>query len=111
MLAVWVGPAVLAGPVAPSPRAVVAPGRTTPLIEAEPHTPTSGPLTSSVVKPGVNRGREVLGPATVLPVTVRGQVELGQETGRPLAVRDSEAAPAGVIGYPMQAAAVAAGIR
>ena len=73
--------------------------------------PTSGPQTSSVVKPGANRGREVLGPATVLVATVRGQVVLGQETGRPPAVRDSEAVQGGVIGYPMQAAAVAAGIR
>jgi len=107
VLAAWAGQVVLAGPVVPSPRAVEEPGRTTPRIEAEPPTPTSGPPTSSVVKPGVNRGREVPGPATVLPVTVRGQVVLGQETGPP-AVRGSGAVPAEVIGFPMQAAAAAA---
>jgi hypothetical protein len=64
-----------------------------------------------VVKPGVNRGREVLGPATVLAATVRGQVVPGQETGPPRVVRDSGEVPVEVIGYPMQAAAVAAGIR
>jgi hypothetical protein len=105
-----VGQAVLAGPVVPSPREVAAPGRTTLLIEAEPRTPTSGPPTSSVVKPGVNRGRGVRGPATGLPVTVRGKVELVQETGLPPAVRDSGAVPAGATGFPMPVA-VAAAIR
>jgi len=44
-------------------------------------------------------------------VEVWDRVELVQATGLPLAVRDSVEVPAGAIGYPMQAAAVVAGIR
>ena len=102
--------AVLAGPVVPSPRGVAARGLTTLRIEAGLPTPTSGPPTSSVVKPGHNRGSGVPGLATGPPVTVRDRVELVQATGLPPPVRDSAAVPAGATGYPMQAA-VAAGIR
>jgi hypothetical protein len=99
--------AVLAGLVVPSPRGLAARGLTTLRIEAVPPTPTSGPPTSSVVKPGGNRGSGVQEPPTGPPVTVKGRVELVQETGLPPAVRDSAAVPAGATGYPVPAAAAA----
>ena len=84
-------------------------GLTTLRIEAVPPTPTSGPPTSSVVKPGHNRRSGVPGPATGPAATVKDRLELAQATGPPLVVRDS-AGPAEATGYPMQAA-VAAAIR
>lgn len=103
---------VPAGLVVPSPRGVAARGLTTPRIEAVPPTPTSGPPTSSVVKPGDNRGsgaraREA---ATERLVEARGRVEWVQATGLPPAVRDSAAVPAGATACRMRAAD-AAGIR
>ena len=110
-LVVLAAQAVLAGPVVPSPRGVAAHGLTTLRIEAVPPTPTSGPPTSSVVKPGHNRGSGVPGASDrAAGRRVRDRVELVQATGLPPAVRDSAAVPAGATGYPMQAA-VAAGIR
>ena len=113
-LAVLAAQVVPVGRVAPSPRVVAARGLTTLRTEAVPPTPTSGQRTSSVVKPGDNRDSGVRaqgrGVATERPVVAWDKVELGQETGRPPAMRDSEAVPAGATAYPMQAEA-AAGIR
>ncbi|MFL5472941.1 MAG: hypothetical protein ACJ8AM_11335, partial [Gemmatimonadales bacterium] len=109
-LVVLAAQAVPAGLVVPSPRGVGARGLITLRIEAAPPTPTSGPRTSSVVKPGHNRLSAVLGPATGPAATVKDRAEPGPATGPPLAVRDSAAAPVVATGCLMQAA-VAAGIR